>query len=677
MRIMNVEWNNFGPFFGQHEFKLADRGLLLVMGENLDEPRMDSNGSGKSTVFDALDWCLWGENSRGDHAEAMFNEEAYLVRGAKCWVRVNIETDEGALIVITRSRSKSKYELEVTADSVPMGKLDTKESQKVIEQLLGMDREVFHAAVLFGQTDMVHYADATDGKRMEILTKILQLDDIDRYQERAKGKARSAETRKATLQADLSGVNGQLQATRPEDLDEQIQQWAQENQEAQARLQEQLAAKAAEHQAAQAQVTDPGALQAQKASLDQELTAPAPVESPEVEQACQVAENAQQEAAVGAQECVRLENQLIHMQNQSEGVCSQCGQPVTAQHLQNEVQRAREALQAASDRQSVLRTQVEGAEAARKAAKETFYQSYAAWQAARDQKVQESAKIDADLRILAGHQARVDTLAREMGAIQADIARRQAAVNPWVERRTQVENERYELERKQGQIQYELETLQAEAAYLNFWVQALGPRGLKSYILDSRLQELSDAANEWLSWLTGGTIWVRFEAQKQTRGKKLVNAPDVRVFRWNPDGTTTERSYRSWSGGEKQRISFCIDFGLSRLVARRAAKTYDLLILDEVFKHLDRSGKEAVMEMLQALAHEKSSLIVVEHDTEFQGQFDRRALVRKQNRRSQLLEIDHGKATQKEEEEGVPEHLPANPDSKRVIARVPVRRPVS
>jgi DNA repair exonuclease SbcCD ATPase subunit len=669
MRILSVELTNFGPFHGTHEFNLADRGLLLVMGDNQDEPRMDSNGSGKSSVFDALDWCLWGENPRGDHAEAVFNDEVFSVRGSKCEVYVKLENDAGGIIDIIRTRTKSKLDLEVTAEGNTLSTLDTKESQKVIERILGLDREVFHAAVLFGQQDLTHYADSTDTQRMEILTRLLQLDDIDRYLERVKGMLRGNGERKAKLQVDLAGVNGQLQATRPEDLDAQVVQWEQTHQETLSRFQEAMKVKVAEHHEAQAQVVDPTALQAAKATLDKELAILVPpAEPPEVEAARQAAAKAQADMALAARDAVLAQDGMKALQGEG-AICSRCRQPITDAHRDTEHRELLQDLQKAETIGQEAQARLYAAEAARAEAAEQGAQARRVWQVARDAKAQEAAHLGAQLQAMTAQVARVEALAREISGFQAELAKLQGETNPWTERRAKIEQERYDLERRLGQIQYELEALEVAARHLGFWIHGLGVKGLKSYILDSRLQELSDAANEWLHLLTGGTMWVRFEAQKETRGKKLVNAPDVRCFRWNPDGTITERSYKSWSGGEKKRISFAVDFGLSRLVARRATQRYDLLILDEAFKHLDRAGKEAVMEMLQKLSQEKSSLIVVEHDTEFQGQFERRVLVRKQNRRSTIQEVDHG--NQKE----LPVHLPADTDSKRVPRREPVRRP--
>jgi DNA repair exonuclease SbcCD ATPase subunit len=186
-------------------------------------------------------------------------------------------------------------------------------------------------------------------------------------------------------------------------------------------------------------------------------------------------------------------------------------------------------------------------------------------------------------------------------------------------------------------------TLEGELEHLRFWKVGFGPKGLKSYILDTRLEEMTTEANRWVHLLTGGTVWVRFETQRQVGAgskKKLVDTFSIRVFRHNPDGTITERNYKSWSGGEKHRIGLGIDFGLARLVASRAKGSYNLLVLDEIFqKSLDSSGKEAVAELLLHLAKEKSTILVIDHDVMFQGLFEETIAVEKQHGRSRVVGV--------------------------------------
>jgi DNA repair exonuclease SbcCD ATPase subunit len=219
------------------------------------------------------------------------------------------------------------------------------------------------------------------------------------------------------------------------------------------------------------------------------------------------------------------------------------------------------------------------------------------------------------------------------------MATTQQKLNPWRQKQAEAAQQQEQLKQEMHAIQREVAFMEDDRRYFEFWVIGFGPKGLKSYILDSRLQEMTDAANEWVTLLTGGTSWVRFETQTQGRStKKLSNKINLRVWRYNRDGSITERGYRSWSGGEKQRVSWAVDFGLSRLVAARATKRYDTMILDEVFTHVDRAGGEAVVEMLQKLRSEKSSIFVIEQNADFQNHFEQSIVIQKDHGCSQIIE---------------------------------------
>ena len=44
---------------------LCNRGVVLVRGENQWEENSKSNGSGKSSIFEAILWALYGKTSSG------------------------------------------------------------------------------------------------------------------------------------------------------------------------------------------------------------------------------------------------------------------------------------------------------------------------------------------------------------------------------------------------------------------------------------------------------------------------------------------------------------------------------------------------------------------------------------------------------------------------------------
>jgi DNA repair exonuclease SbcCD ATPase subunit len=771
MKFLSVELENYGPFYGKHTLSFKDlHGLVLFMGCNLDDPRSVSNGSGKSHLFDAVDWCNYGENPRGDHADALINEEAFLERGTTCRVINRLEDDQGRAVVITRWRSKSKRGLELTVGDQSLTKLDPSETQKEIERVLGVDRETFHAAVLFAQTDVFHYADAGDSDRMALLTRILQLEELDEWlvaaQDRRAAYLREAEatsqkllesqTRLTTLaqqdytksvadweeerrarahalgqrEVDLAFERGRVEtdakeklaALRVEDLQPQIDAW----QVAQAQATHELEISAlqleAELSGAQAEaLREAQALDTRKKALDAKLAAHVrPGEHPGLADARKTVASLEAYIQLGIKDSQGLQNKRRNVLSLGVGSCPACGQPITEGHLQTEAARMDQELQEKAGQIQQAQTRL-GEWAAHVQALEAMQaQALAAYDATRALLASEQAELAGYSANLSGSAAARDRRREDLErARQAALAKRHE-VNPWA---TRAADQARSLEHERKLIQTRLESelarvgaLQAETAsqaaavagevnpwkakaaeheahltrqresvqaleqvravqndamrYLDFWVEAFGRQGLRSYVLDRHLQELTDAANQWVQLLTGGVVWVKFESQKELRSKKgeLVNAPDLQIFRWNPDGTVTKRSYRSWSGGEKQRISFAVDFGLSRLIARRARQTYDLLILDEAFKHLDRSGKEATVEMLQQLTQEKSAVIVVEHDSDFKDAFDQSILIEKKGRRSRIVppeEVTGGKQPEAHAMGEVGQAVPADPPVRR------------
>jgi DNA repair exonuclease SbcCD ATPase subunit len=375
-----------------------------------------------------------------------------------------------------------------------------------------------------------------------------------------------------------------------------------------------------------------------------------------------------QSVATGnAQSCTirgkALNQQITKMQTMGEGNCSQCGQLVTAEHrameiakLETERDQLREEYAKFDREVSAINSQIAEVEADRNEQIRLHHEADRENQRIAEEAKQHIRQIEQSEAYLKQAQEYVDHLRQTMETARTHI-------NPWRERENKAQQEIQALQHQREQLAQEDKESQDRLRHIDFWVTAFGPKGLKNYILDTKLQEMTDAANQWVQLLTGGTIWVRFETQKQTRStKKLKNNLNIRVFRYNPDGTISERNYRSWSGGEKQRVSLAIDFGLSRLIAKRSRKQYDVLILDELFRHLDDAGKEAVVEMLQHLRREKSSVIVVEHDDMLRGSFENQILVRKKNGESEILGENHGEAESKPE---------------KTVHRVPARFPVS
>lgn len=671
MRIVNVILEDYGAYLGRHEFYVRDRGLVLVLGENLDEPRMDSNGAAKSTLFEAIDWALFGVVSKGDHADSIVHDEA-----AGCGVSVVVQDDSGAVGIIERRRPAAvKFEV----DGIKRTAHDGRETQRLINQWLGLDREVFHAAVFFGQDDLQRFADSKDSQRMEILTRIIpEMSEIDILLERAKERRKVQAQMHGEATRILDSLSGEIAGLESQDLTQGIQQWERERVNRLVGLKNELHAKQQEQGSLSVMAQQACQWHSAIAEFEQRPR----VEVPRTIQGLDTTRGSlshfREQRAVLEGEKKQFEAQLAQLHQTGVGRCPMCGTVVSQEHLvfeaqrlQNEIAARRQGMSGFNDNITIL--QREESELIRR-----LDQEVARVKQQQKEEMDWLYKAKSALQGCLTAQSTIKRLAKEIEGLGIRIENEEKAQNPFQAQQKATEAKllrlRTDWRRAKG-----LET-QSSAALgaLDFWVDAFGPHGVKSLILDSKLQELTDAANEWVRLLTGGTMWIRFESQRLGRTTKtLRNAPSIRVFRYQPDGKVLERNYRSWSGGEKQRISWAVDFGLSRLVARRAAKKWDLLVLDEVFKHVDARGGEAIVEMLTHLQREKSSIFVIEHDSTFQGHFGSVITVRKQRGRSRIIEASDGQEEKPEvqttEVENKIEERRTSDESKRV--RTNVRRP--
>jgi len=631
MKIEKLGIYNFGPFLGEHAFAFSRKGLILICGKNHDDPRCDSNGSGKSSLFDALDWALFGKVPRGDHVDSVVHDQA-----TSCQVRVELSDDSGRSVVIERRRGK-ETNLRCWVGGAEVSALDVRETQAQIERVLGVDRATFHAAVYFGQTDLVRYADSTDGERMQTLTRILQFEEIDQFLETTKGLISGLSSREGERTARLGYQQGEMDGLKARDFSASVREWEER------RILE-----------VNSWTMDYKAREAERVRQEKYLRE----HMPAAKTALELLRNEIGVPLISAKVLPEFRNQLTEAQKAHEvtryrlqhsqealsrhkplgEVCTQCGQPVPESLRQAARQALEQDVLAMQEAFRIATALVQAAQVAFNAEESNIALAGAEAAQRHLHALRQFEAAQTQYTLLGGQWLVGEQEQRNLEQLFKAIQVRAVEQNPFAAQAAQVAQRVQELEQEMAGERAELERIAQRRRFLEFWKEGFGPSGLKSYILDARLAELTEAANRWVRLLTGGVFWVQFQSQRQTRGKKIVNAPEVRVARWNPDGTITERNYRSLSGGEKQRISFPIDFGLSHLLASRARQRYDLLLLDEVFKHLDRTGKGAMVEMLELLAQEKGAVYVIEHDAEMQGLFEQKVWVEKRNRCSTIHE---------------------------------------
>ena len=213
MRPLKLTLSAFGPYARQLELdfeQLGERGLYLITGDT---------GAGKTTLFDAISYALFGEAS-GDSREPAMLRSKYAEPQMPTFVRLCFRY-AGKEYTIRRNpeymRPKDRGEgmTKQAADACltfPDGRVLTKpkEVNAAIREILGLDREQFSQVAMIAQGDFLKLLLADTKDRQKIFRGIFHTDRYVTLQEqlsRAAADVRSRwEEALASIQQYISGI---------------------------------------------------------------------------------------------------------------------------------------------------------------------------------------------------------------------------------------------------------------------------------------------------------------------------------------------------------------------------------------------------------------------------------------------------------------------------------------
>lgn len=203
MRIHRLRLEAFGPYRQAQEIDfepLNEAGLFLLTGPT---------GAGKSTVFEALTFALYGtttvpENAKGlkSHfaeaaakpsveVEVSIGEHRYLVQRSPAWNRPSTRAKAGYVeqhaTVLVRRRPEVDPEAEWEVVSTRMD-----EAGEHLAQAIGLTRQQFAQVVMLPQGRFAQFLQASSSDREELLRRLFPTDLYAQTQRVLQEQARAA-----------------------------------------------------------------------------------------------------------------------------------------------------------------------------------------------------------------------------------------------------------------------------------------------------------------------------------------------------------------------------------------------------------------------------------------------------------------------------------------------------
>ena len=189
MRPLKLTISGFGPYAGTQELdfsRLGTGGLYLITGDT---------GAGKTTIFDAITYALFGEAS-GDSRDASMLRSKYAAPDAPTYVELTFDYG-GKSYQVKRSpeytraktRGTGNTKQAATAELIyPNGNVVTKlkEVNTAIRDIIGLTRAQFSQIAMISQGDFRKLLQAGTEERQKIFRDIFRTKFYDLLQSRLK-----------------------------------------------------------------------------------------------------------------------------------------------------------------------------------------------------------------------------------------------------------------------------------------------------------------------------------------------------------------------------------------------------------------------------------------------------------------------------------------------------------
>jgi DNA repair exonuclease SbcCD ATPase subunit len=630
MELVSLKVENFGSI-GNITLPLNKPGLILVTGINKDAPNADSNGSGKSLIFEAICWCLWGETVRGLSADEVVNTQA----GKDCAVALTL-TEHDVTYTISRhrldSRTKKPNDLVVTRNGSTLGASGMKTMQEVVDQIIGFDFTTFRAMMPGAG---VKVANMTDKAIKELLESLLQTEQLSQAHDESKAKLKTLESvisqhtnaitqsrqQLFSCAADISNLKNmraQMEASRLR---------TREGHESR------IAALKAEILDFDKQISEEKSLTAEhfdyrtkanKLEQDIYLEYIEPLKTALALKDEKIQEQNGEAAFLQRQRDTAQAN--LNKAKNLGAKCTSCFQSVSAEHSSAIYKELEASIEELTNKAKIIPARI----ALLKEEKRNLERDTMSVVTEKRQRVEQlrfaEAAIKSKLDGLETAKKLRTRASSDLERVRGELQSLESEEFDFEAMIATKEKLASKLEATILEHQKAVEEAEHEARICSFWVSGFSPSGLRSFMLDYVTPILNDRAKYYAELLTNGELTVSFSTKST-----LKSGQEKDKFAICCQQTHGADSYKGSSAGERARADLVIAMALGDLAQFRTAKQLPWRFLDEPFESIDRSGTEAIVRLLNDQKTRYRTVFVVTHKPDFKELFSQQLTIVKEN----------------------------------------------
>ena len=551
------------------------------------------NGSGKSSIAMIIQEILFNKNVKGIKKSDILNRWSKT----KQWsgtIEFTIGTNEYKVSVV-RSGAQTKVKLIENGTDISDHKvLDT---YKKIQQIVGLDFEVFSQLTYQSSTDLLEFLKATDTNRKKFLINLFNLEKYIQIGEKVKIKATSTDRETLKLHGELKSVDDFLKFTDIPSKKEMI-----ETPEIDPSLQRKIGVLAAEidnYNETCKKIDRNNMYISERDNLSFRVDISKPDSFEDSDKLYKMKDD-----------FLVLQNELKSMKTEFNGIddrdtCPACGQKIDNDKALQLKTTLENKIYLAQSNVTMYTTQINTLEddlRKHQSAQRVYEQN----QKAIERFEQLSQLIDKNMP---SEYPNVGSIKNEIKSL-TDIYNNQKLKheeamqhnNGVTAHNAKVDallDQKEDFKNRQVSLKNDTVSLQNQLNSLNILKKAFSTSGIVAFKLENLTKELEITINHYLSLLSDGQFQVEFKLDKEKLNISVIN---------NGIGTPIE----TVSGGEFSRIQTSILLAIRSLLSKLGGSSINLLFLDEITGVLDDEGKEKLIEVLQSEGN--LNVFLISHD---------------------------------------------------------------
>jgi len=551
------------------------------------------NGSGKTSIAMILQETLFNKNIKSIKKNDLLNRWSK----SKSWSS-SLDFDiDNVNYVISVKRTGASTKIELKEGGVDISDHKVLDTYKKIQNILGLDFEIFSQLTYQSSTDLLDFLKATDTNRKKFLINLFNLEKYVNIGETIKIKYNSADKDVAKIQGELKSIEDflhtavipqrQTEAELPT-LDESLQQQV-------GILNEKLRT----HQEVCKKIDINNMYINERDNLSFKMD----LQAPETFKDGDKLQEMKDVLLVTQNEISSMKIELRNIDDRD--TCPTCGQDIDNQKavvlksdLQNKIYTSESNVTAYTGQIMTLEEELRKHQSALRVYEQNqkmiqrFEQLTQLIDSNLPSAYPDAQEIESQKNLLLekyqNQKIEYDKIVnfnKQVGVNNAKIEALEEQKANFLNRQELVKNDKIKLTKSLNN--------------LNILKKAFSTSGIVAFKLENLTKELQNAINHYLSLLSDGQFQIRFTLDKEKLNIVVIN---------NGEATPIE----TVSGGEFSRIQTAILLAIRNLLSKLGGSSINLLFLDEITGVLDDEGKEKLIEVLRN--EENLNVFLISHD---------------------------------------------------------------